>query len=169
MTNKELEQRCYDGLDDLLSIGIDLTNNNYVFKINRRITRACAQTKMSRYHEHDFSIEFNPTYIDSVDTDELYDTIIHELLHTAPKCFNHGTEWKRLADIANSKLNTNVERLYRGNDYQPWKYYVKCGECSCKMDYRVRKTQSWVEIHNGNQHRYYCPKCKSYNLLAFEI
>lgn len=169
MTNKELEHRCYDAIDDLLSIGIDLTTNHYIFRINGRLTRVCGRCTRKTNQPYNFTIEFNPAYIDAVEVDELYDTIIHELLHSAPNCFNHGEEWQRLAGIANKNLLTNVTRLYRGADYQPWKYYVVCDDCGCKMDYRVRRTQSWINIANGNSAKYYCPKCHSYHLIAKEF
>ena len=40
----------------------------------------------------------------------LHNTIIHEILHTCPDCFNHGAEWKRRAEQVNRTYGYNVKR-----------------------------------------------------------
>ena len=36
-------------------------------------------------------------YIKDNDEKELMDTLVHEVLHAVPKCFNHGAQWKAAA------------------------------------------------------------------------
>lgn len=166
MTITEISLRCYNALDDLECIGIDLSNNAYKFKFNTSLKRVCAQCCYNQ--ENDFTIEFNPMYVESVDVDELYDTIVHELLHSAPNCYNHGTEWKRLADIANSKLLTNVTRCYKGTNFNPYRYYVKCPTCNKVVYKSATKSPTWKNIYMGNTRRFHCNVCKCYDLIAFE-
>lgn len=172
MTNAELKLMCLDALDDLKSIGIDLTSNIYDFELNNRLKRACGYCQEIGYNMYNnrvhFKISINPNYAKSVDTDELYDTIIHELLHSAPDCMNHGKEWLRLADIANKHLLTNVEQYYRGHEFDPFKYGIRCADCDRIIYKKANQTKTYKNIKAGIG-KYHCNTCGGYNLIAIEL
>lgn len=172
LTNVELKLMCMDALDDLKSIGIDLTDNLYSFELSNRLKKSCGYCQEDGYnlysHRAHFKIVISSAYVAKVDTDELYDTIIHELLHSAPNCMNHGTTWLRLADIANANLLTNVEQYYKGDEYDPRKYAVKCVDCDKIIYRRANQTALYKGIKNGTK-RCYCNNCRGYNLIAIEL
>lgn len=166
MTHQELNEICSDALADVISIGIDLSTNRYIFKLNNRLTRACGYC--SYISDNCYEIDINPTYASIVDTDELYDTVVHELLHSAPDCMNHGKEWQRLADIANKHLLTNVSQYYSGNEYNPYKYGVRCCDCDRVIYRRTRQTATYKKIKEGKG-KFHCNTCGGYNLIAIEL
>ena len=76
---------------------------------------------------------------EKVPVEALYDTIIHEILHTCPGCFNHGYEWKKRADVVNKELGYDIKRCSSAEekgiddsiikDYHKPKYIVRCKKC----------------------------------------
>ena len=94
--------------------------------------------------------------------DKIIETVIlHELLHTCPKCMNHGSLWKLYAAIINEKYGyqitcrTNYETLglQAPGSRETIKYMIVCTECGQKYP-RKRKCRL-VE----NVDRYRCGKC----------
>lgn len=172
ITNVDLKFMCLDALDDLKSIGIDLTDNIYEFELSNRLKKSCGYCQEIGHNMYSdkahFKICISAPYAAKVDVDELYDTIIHELLHSAPNCMNHGSNWLRLAEIANANLLTHVKQYYTGDEYDPRKYIVKCVDCDKVVYRRANQTAIYKGIKNGTK-KCYCNTCRGYNLIAIEL
>ena len=89
-------------------------------------------------------------------------TIIHELIHCLPYCNNHGSEFKKYADIINIKLGYNITRV--GNkkedfeksnleyiEKEEYKYKIECEKCG-KIFYRKRLQKNFTK-------KYRCSNC----------
>lgn len=95
----------------------------------------------------------------------LQSTIAHELLHTCPKCMNHGELWKRHARLVNDcypflnihTVSSAEEKkvVYQRPEVGP-KYEIVCDGCGKKFYYR--KHTYWMDTMTGCT----CPTCKSH-------
>ena len=72
----------------------------------------------------------------------LMSCMIHEVIHTMPKCWNNGTMIKRMAALINR--------------YYP-EFVVKCANCGAESKY-VRKPKIWQYINKKNS-PYTCCRC----------
>ena len=110
-------------------------NSIVAVEVNPRLRRVIVKTYYCG--EKDFKIELNPAVVqDSVPDSELETTILHELLHTCPGCFNHGKTWSGYAAKVNREYGYNVARTIhceaaaqRRNEIEPYKYKVICKSC----------------------------------------
>ena len=92
----------------LADIGIQHGNIKDV-SINKRAKRRWGTCKRIG---NIYSIEISSILLDDDVSDEATETtMIHELLHSCKGCFNHGNEWKRLANKVNKAYGYNVKRV----------------------------------------------------------
>ena len=88
----------------------------------------CSQ---DRFRPGIFVIQVNKAMQDMPEF-QVRNTVMHELLHTCPGCFNHGPEWKHYGDMVNAKYGYNVSRE---NDWEipgteeHYKYRFRCTKC----------------------------------------
>lgn len=92
---------------------------------------------------------------------QLEDTIIHEMIHTIPGCFNHQTKFKAVAALVNSKYKqyhiSRCQAMPIGIERES-RYEVTCKDCG-----RVWKFAKKVRIlHNIDVCK--CPYCKTRHL-----
>ena len=70
-----------------------------------------------------------------MDDDALMNTLIHEYLHTCPKCMNHGKIWQKYARKINEKYHYNIKRTTSSaekgikEETEKPKYIVTCPHC----------------------------------------
>lgn len=115
--------------------------------------------RYEKFNKH--YIEISP-WVMQLDDKLIKNTIMHELIHCLPYCNNHGKEFKKYAEILNSKYNYNISRV--GNKEQDfiksnidyvertnYKYKVICRGCNQSF-YRQR-------ISKGFTRKYRCGKC----------
>lgn len=110
-----------------------------------------------------FVISINKLLIDKKNETGLRNTIIHELLHTCPECYNHGREWvnltkkiKRLLGITVNEKSTYHDLGIDIADYintRSYKYVIQCKECG-ECYFRKRKSDFVI-----NYDKYRCRKC----------
>lgn len=94
-----------------------------------------------------FTIRISKYIKDSAEKD-LMDTLVHEVLHTVPGCFNHGAQWKAAADRMNKAYNYDIERLSTASvanltdEHRAIlkRYVIKCHDCGHEI-YRQRKSK----------------------------
>lgn len=73
--------------------------------------------------------------------DGLINTILHEILHTCPRCNNHGEVWKSYASKIYNRYGIKIERTSTSeekmvnNDIDDHKYIVKCEKCGKEFKY----------------------------------
>lgn len=170
-------------IEELKSIGIDMNDSNIgeisITLTNRSNKRygVCKQEepdkkfiykerrgrkvfiKCNKYKKHHIEIS---KWVMDLDDKIIKNTIIHELIHCIPYCCNHGQEFKKYANIINSKLDydittvgnkkedfkkSNVEYVEATKEY---KYKIICLKCG-KEYLRVRKP--------SNLSKYRCSIC----------
>ncbi len=92
----------------------------------------------------------------------LKDTIVHELLHTVPGCFDHGTKWKRYAELVNRTypqytIKRTASPEEKGLQMEPPKrttrYVLQCTKCGTQFP---RERLSEAVKHPEN---YRCGSC----------
>lgn len=91
------------------------------------------------------------------DGDLLKLTLVHELLHTCPKCRDHGPQWKAYAKIVHESLGYKVERTVKTDvpqaplRHEEVKYILQCQSCGAKIG-RMR-----MSVAVKSPWRYRCP------------
>ena len=118
-----------ESLDELLSIGINLRDEEKIGKIDvsfsKRNTKrygCCKQEDPDKQTAYKikrklYFRKFNAHHIEiskwlmDLNEDIIKNTIIHELIHCIPDCNNHGKEFKRYAKLVNDKLGYNITRV----------------------------------------------------------
>lgn len=165
---EKLEQLYNECVNELTSIGLDLSPNNIgkveicfskrnnkrygcckqeepdsKYKITQKVGRRIV-VKYEKFNKH--TIEISKWVMDLNDS-IIKNTIMHELIHCFPFCNNHGKEFKMYAKYINEKLGYDISRL--GNkkadyeksniDYEKKKYKYVIKCTECgKLIYRNR-------------------------------
>lgn len=129
-------------------------------KIN---TRAKKRYGVCRKRNGKFIIEISKFLFDSTD-DKIIQTVLHEYLHTCKNCFDHGSQWKRYADILNKKYGYNISRTNSRTDMglksleaNDFKYILKCSNPNCDVCIKRMKLTKTIKYYNS----YKCGKCGS--------
>lgn len=144
----------------LSSIGIYPGNIHRVIP-NDRIKRSWGKCKIE---PAGFKIEINTVLLDERNpVMSLHDTLIHEILHTCPGCFDHQYNWVQLANKVNRKLGFNIARCTSVDEKilceetlmndKKAKYIVTCLRCHCRS--YIYKKSGIVE----KTYLYTCKKC----------
>lgn len=104
--NERLKNVIENTISKMKGIGINVCPN-IAFKESGGITRAgyCTRKKRNGVYVEEFTISINRYIIN--EKDEL-STVIHELIHTVPGCFNHGELWKKYAKQCSLHFEVNV-------------------------------------------------------------
>ena len=105
-----------------------------------------------------FTIEISEILLqDDVSNDALYDTVMHEVLHTAPNCLNHGKIWKKYASMINNAYGMNIKRTTSAEEKNiadmvnnEYKYIIACPICGYQWKY-IRYTKC-VKYPNRYNH-----------------
>ena len=189
-----MEQKLYrlfsECVNELNKIGIDILNEKQYGEIDISIAKrnnkrygCCKQedpdkgyrivtkigrrkiVKYERFNKH--HIEVSKWVLDLEDN-IIKNTIMHELIHCIPYCNNHGTEFKKYANMINKNYNYNVSRVGdRKKDYEnsniqfeetkKYNYKIICKGCNQEF-YRQRLDRNFTR-------KFRCAKCGS----RFEI
>lgn len=64
-----------------------------------------------------FEITLNYAFYKAAKPQAAVQTLLHELLHTLPGCFNHGGLWKRYAQMINKKYNLKIKRCSNPKEF----------------------------------------------------
>jgi len=116
------------------------------------------QTNYNRMY-NTYAITINEILLgDDCDDKSLYNTLLHELLHTAPGCMNHGATWKRYADLINKEYDMYISRVTSSEEQgiqiiKDAKYVLQCP--SCKHEFNYTRMCKSVEHPSW----YACGKC----------
>ncbi len=103
-------------------------------EISYRYSRAWAKCTWNspRYYKS-FTITVSDRLF-KANKESVRDIIHHEVIHTIPGCFNHGTMFKNVAGHCNKKFGTHIsvtapdEVVYFGHDSSQAREYEKCIE-----------------------------------------
>ena len=95
----------------------------------------------------------------------LEETIVHEMIHTIPGCFNHGNQFKYYCMLLNHKFGFNLSRTTSTVDFgitlehksRPTKYVITCPHCG-KQYFYSRKPVYAIDTYS-------CGRCGSAKLI----
>ena len=141
---------------ELASIGV-ITGTVKEIKYNPRLTSTWGRCKKAG--NGCFVIELSKVH-EKIAEKFIKDSIIHELLHTCKGCYNHGAEWKRLAQKVNEAYGYNIKRTATDSEMglseiQTCKHLLKCEKCGDRFP-RMRtdtavKNPSRFSCHCGGK------------------
>ena len=105
-------------------------------RVNPRLYRCLGRCKKT---PKGFEIEISENILLNAPEHDVKRTIAHEIIHTFPKCQNHGDEFKKYANIINRRYNYGISRVNKvewleGND-EAYKYILQCKKCGAKFYY----------------------------------
>lgn len=118
-------------------------NLNRHITINKRAkSRFGCCKKIKRGIKTEFEIEISHRLL-FCDPKMVKQTLAHEILHTCPRCDNHGSTWKAYAHLWNEAFGYQIKRTGSAEELgldkkfisQPLKenYLVVCKKCGAKM------------------------------------
>ena len=110
MNEKEIEMCLRQVIDECKRLKIPIDNNiNTAISVNRRAKSRFASCKRNKTHVKDyFCIEVSESLL-GAEEKVVKEILFHEVLHTCPKCYNHGPEWKKYADKINRNYGNNIQ------------------------------------------------------------
>lgn len=119
-TNEELNLlvvKCKSIMD---SCGLVLPQN-ITYSMNARFTKSMGRCKKTtRGLNVSYQIELAKCYFEEYMKQgkymEMEDTILHEMCHTLPNCFDHGDEWLRVVGIVNKNFGYHIKRCYESDE-----------------------------------------------------
>ena len=171
-------------IDELNRIGIDILNENQYGKIDISIAKrnnkrygCCKQEepdknyrkiniirrrkiiKYEKFNKHHIEIS---KWVMELEDDIIKNTIMHELIHCIPYCNNHGTEFKKYAELLNTNYRYDISRVGdKKKDFEKsnieyketkkYNYKVICKGCKQEF-YRQRLNRNFTR-------KYRCAKC----------
>lgn len=153
-----LLQECKEEIKDIVPFRKTSSKVFLLNKRNKRTLGRCYKNSESTF----FVIYLNPKMYDMSEK-LIKETLIHELIHTAERCFDHKYMFQAYADKVSRILGYNIETKCTSDEWQQAKTYkykltcVKCGE----VYYRNRITKAYRNL-------YACGKCRG-NLIIEEL
>ena len=146
MLQNKLNNIYIEALSMILDAGIPLEPWKIEsITLNTRAKKRWGQCKRTPYGT--YQINVNAELVRQ-SKDGTLNTVIHELLHTAKDCWNHGKQWKNYASIINNKYGIDIkttstaeekgikEPTTKPTDY---KYILECQQCNYKYK-RMRRS-----------------------------
>ena len=133
-----------------LGFNVNTTSSNYTLEINNKALKRlgrCEAKSGNRY-----VIQINEFHNKLSPETSVMNTLIHELLHSLPKCMNHGELWKRYANMYNRAYGTTISRTSPLNGH--YKTFKE------EMERKKGKTQHKNHsIYSDGKHKITCSKC----------
>lgn len=130
--------------------------------VNSRLTSSWGRCRKIRGKKNSYAIEISERLMNFGSPEGILNTMLHELLHTCPRCFNHKQPWKNYAEAVYNKYGINVKRTNneqeKGMDTsnpkeKGYKYVVKCEKCGLEQ-FHKKETKVIKNIK-----AYQCSKC----------
>lgn len=173
---RDLQYYSMECINDMINIGIDVPEIKS-FTINTRAKKRFGQCKKI---DDEFYININVNLLDEdCPLLSLKETIYHEIIHTLPKCFNHGQWFHYYANMINKKYGTNIsttssfKEKYGKEFYakvantttlnRPYKSYaVWCQNCNrIVASGKYQRMPKWFARPN----KYKCTRCGCKNIV----
>jgi len=181
---QKLNKLYFECINELKQIGINILNEDKYGKIDISISKrnnkrygCCRQEypdknykTIKKYRKSRIIIfeKFNKHHIEIskwvllLNDDIIKNTIMHELIHCIPYCNNHGTEFKKYANLLNYKYGYNISRVgdkkkdfeksnLKYNDNKIFNYKIICNGCKQEF-YRQRLCKNFIK-------KYMCSIC----------
>lgn len=181
---QKLYKLFYECINELNAIGINILNEDLYGKIeisiskrnnkrygcckqeepdkNYRIINKIGRRKIIRYEKFKkHHIEISKWVLD-LDDNIIKNTIFHELIHCIPYCNNHGTEFKKYANLININYGYDISRVgdkkkdfeksnIEFKENEKYNYKITCKGCNQEF-YRQRLDKNFTR-------KFRCAKC----------
>lgn len=130
---EKLNALLFDTIASLKALNIPVPDNiNPEVHISTRAKKRLGCCRLSR-DTGIFTIDISSFMLSGDNAGHLHETMVHEVLHTCPGCFNHGPQWKIYATAVNHALGYDISRTAdsRTHDYSPppAKHALVCKKC----------------------------------------
>lgn len=150
MKTRDIENMVKICKRDLAQLGLS-PGNIVSVTFNHRAKTLFGRCKKDR--SGNFHIEVM-TYLNRLRSeDDICQTVMHEVIHTLPKCGNHGPHFQEVARLVNIKLGYRIATTSKLSTDEkeaiPFKYVVKCGLCGQEMKRYHRKPQLTPNHYHG--------------------
>ena len=181
---KKLEKLYQQCIDELNSIGINLSDEKMIGKIDISISKrankrygCCKQEKpdknykmiqrkgyykIIKYEKFDIHHIEISKWVMQLNDEIIKDTIAHELIHCIPFCNNHGKKFKKYASYINQKLYYHITvKWNKKQDYQKSNLiYQEDNNYKYKIICQNCKQEIYRKRFNTNLiKKYRCAKC----------
>lgn len=151
-------------------------------KWNNRFTRVLGRTTRTRDYTqpgvgYKYMLEFNPKYFNYEDSNQIRDTIWHECIHLCKNCFDHGSQFKTIAEHLNFTFDTNIERVNKNAskysaqmaiEKPKTKHEIYCNDCGRYLTSYKNVTQKVMDIARHSK-KYVCPFCRTSNMRVTNL
>lgn len=124
--------------------GVALEVNKESIIPSIRISNATSFFGVCKRKPKGFEISVSKYHL-SNEINAVYQTIVHEVLHTIKGCMNHGSKWKECANTMNEVYGYNISRLGTmksgaklNTPPKLVKYIITCQKCSKVYKRKVR-------------------------------
>lgn len=139
-TQERLEKLFREAYKEVKVLGLPVGELKKI-QINNRLTVTLGRCKKTN---SGYIIEIAEYLLKEAPDKDIKNTMVHELIHTFPKCLNHGHEFYKYANILNEKYGYNISRAnetpWRKADSSNYKYMFKCSGCG-QIIVRQRKSR----------------------------
>ena len=165
MNEKELFDYVKNIKMDLTKKGYPVGNiTKYSLLKSKKIYGRCCRSRNKTDNSLVFEIKLNEYFL-KTKKETCLETILHELIHTFPGCFNHLSGFQKHAKEINFKYGTNIgthvskETSEKFKNIIPSKYIIVCLKCGKLMKFN-RKNSLINELYLGLNISRYHNKCK---------
>lgn len=134
---RDLQRYANECVNDMRALGIDVPVIEK-FTVNTRAKSRfgqCSYNSRTKTYKIDICSDLLD---DECNVMALRETIFHELIHTLPNCMNHGSEFKRYADMINKAYLTNITRCSTSEEKYGYTYAKKVAERNKKPDRQIK-------------------------------
>lgn len=173
-----LDKYLNDARDILDSLDIEYGEVKEI-KVNKRLTAIWA--KCIEDYDKKYIIDVNPRILaENIPHNVILDTVVHELLHCHKDRMCHTGEWKRCAELINSKYKQfniqksasfekfGIESVIHKRKEEKNKYRLECRDCHYVILYK-RKPKDALCLSMGINFHKKCSVCGSTNLILLDI
>lgn len=111
---------------------------------SNRLKRALGQATCMGHNN--YQIKISTHHLKHRTGAESLDTMIHEILHCLPECFNHGKHWKHEARRVNELLGMNIDTKANiettEEELNEYNHAIQCKACGTITGY-MRRTKAY--------------------------
>ena len=163
-TENKVRTEVMQDVEILTDLGIKgVKDNVYTIKINNRMYRVLGRCSKLNNVEKRYTIELSSKFVTNASDQSVRNTIMHEVIHSAPNCMNHGKTWQSICNLVMHKHKEfNLSRIAHYDEYskalaKTAPYEVICANCLTSSKF-MRKTKTIDYCLRG---RAKCGKCGS--------
>ena len=153
---KRVNKLLLEVIDEAKSVGIPISSNinlNVIINTRAKNRFGACRRKIINNKEH-FQIEIGSALNNCTDF-QIKSLLAHEILHTCPRCYNHGQTWKAYSDILNKKYKYQIKRVSDPKEFNiqniqkevKYRYKIICTKCGNEI-YRQKRTKVIANIEN---------------------